>query len=564
MPSEFRLGPIQFIPLDANAPKFFGFSEYLAALALMVLAWTTADFRYKFRIQAAFLPLQKITFIVVAVVGVLTLLTDLWRAQEWLVPKGALATPSTWQAYLGGLFLFTFLGWAWFALMRRPVFGKINCKRYAMAIYRSMLKGDARELSVIADELAYSAKALIYHASKSIKKGGPKKSPTASAYANDILRLIADKRFCKAIVSSSPRTLLAFFGELRDAEKFHLPVDTFARNVVNEALNNKDSFLYHEAEGYASGLLGYIKPFSQAMFSNYRMVESIGSLLDIDVWASEKWDAEQWEAYCQIVLIVFKDYVQNDFKNHSYSLYRAKGSIERSVFNLYTLNGSTSSSYHDAEQGKLRVVMDFVEKAIKILEDNKDCQSQIRLKAAKNSTRGNTFFDHLSDLIFEVIFAASAVQKPMMLCWWIQHNSVWDKMFHFDHQNGAAAKILKFKVRRRIYDEIKQMKEFPNFRGAKFLGFCLNVLGLEVSREDHYRDSRPLHKAILSWTKKNYAWLYSYNKRVAEACLVDGYSYEKKRMRIVRTYPANGLRREKECFYFQVDKPLPKTELAPR
>ena len=94
-----------FIPLDAAAPKFFGFSEFLAGLALMVLAWTIADTRYRFRVWAAPIPLQGITFGVVAGVGVLTLLTDLWRAEQWLVPQGGLLTPASWQALLGGSFL---------------------------------------------------------------------------------------------------------------------------------------------------------------------------------------------------------------------------------------------------------------------------------------------------------------------------------------------------------------------------------------------------------------------------------------------------------------------------
>ena len=98
-----------FIPLDTNGPKLFGFSEFLAGLALMVLAWTIADVRYRFRVRTAPLPLQGITFSVVAAVGILTLLTDLWRAEQWLVPQGNVLTPATWQALLGGLFLLTFL-----------------------------------------------------------------------------------------------------------------------------------------------------------------------------------------------------------------------------------------------------------------------------------------------------------------------------------------------------------------------------------------------------------------------------------------------------------------------
>lgn len=58
MENDFVFGLIRFIPLDANAPKFFGFSEFLASLALMVLAWTIADIRYRFRVMTTPLPLQ--------------------------------------------------------------------------------------------------------------------------------------------------------------------------------------------------------------------------------------------------------------------------------------------------------------------------------------------------------------------------------------------------------------------------------------------------------------------------------------------------------------------------
>ena len=129
MSSDYCYGFVCFVPLDANAPKFFGFSEFLAGLALMVLAWTIADVRYRFRVRTTPLPLQGITFAVVGAVGVLTLLTDLWRAEQWLVPRGNLLTPSGWQALLGGLFLLTFLTWAWFAFIRPPVYGKRNAQQ---------------------------------------------------------------------------------------------------------------------------------------------------------------------------------------------------------------------------------------------------------------------------------------------------------------------------------------------------------------------------------------------------------------------------------------------------
>lgn len=567
MLNDYCYGFVCFVPLNANAPKFFGFSEFLAGLALMVLAWTIADVRYRFRVRTAPLPLSEITFIVVGAVGFLTLLTDLWRAEQWLVPRGNLLTPSVWQAILGGLFLLTFLIWAWFAFMRPPIYGKGNTKRYAQVLYQAILKGSSSELSVIANEFARSARALVHYATvKDEKKKFLKKEektnetlknrPKVTAYADDILLLIADKRFCRSIVESSPGTALAIFHEIGETKKYKIQIEVFAKNIVDEALANKDSFLFHETEIYESGLIGYHKPLSQAMFSNFRMVEDIGTLLDPNIWEKQKWDAAQWRAYCRIVLITFRDYVQQGFGGHSFVLLRAKGYIEHAALDLYKIDGLSDIALNNDVQERLRVIVQFVKDAVEIL-DKKGVPEHLRLRVREKHGVGTTFYDYLAEMIFEIIFCASAVKSPVDLCWWIQHNSVWSEFFNFGKGDRAAAKVVQFKVRRLLYDEVILMKRFPNFKGARILRFCLHVMGLCLTNKDYDRDSKALQRVILSWTKKNYAWLHSYNPRVAEACLAEGITYEGGNLRLVKTYPAEDLRREPEYIYFKVDPPPP-------
>ncbi|MEW5912654.1 MAG: hypothetical protein AB1814_08870 [Thermodesulfobacteriota bacterium] len=555
---------LSFVPLDVNAPKFFGFSEFLTGLAFMVLAWTIADVRYRFRVRTTPIPLQGITFAVMGAVGVLTLLTDLWRAEQWLAPQINSLTQSEWQAFLGGVFLLTFFTWAWFAFIRPPVYGRMNARRYARALYRTILKGSPAELSVIADEFAYSAKSLIKHATASRRlddypknseesKKPPKKLAKVTAYANDLLLLIADRRFCRAIVGSSPVTALAIFREIGEAKNYYVPIEVFARNIVNEAIANKDSFLFHEAEGYESGLLGYHKPLSQAIFANYRMVEAIGTLFEPDIWNKEKWDAAQWGAYCRAVLLTFRDCVEKGFGDHAFVLHGAMHRIEHAVSDLYKINGMTISAWDDDVQARLRVVVGFIRDAMEILE-TKEVPRHIKLRV-RNRQDARNIYDYLAGMMVEVIFYASNVRSPNELCWWIQHIYLWAELFNFDTLSGPAAKVVKFKVRRLIYNEVIQMKHFPNFKGARILGFCLNVMGLAIGDDRYNHDSKALHIGILSWTKKNYAWLHSYNPRVAEACLVDGITYDEEHLRLVKTYPAEGLRREAEYIYFDVDPP---------
>ncbi len=563
MPVEKCLFGLCFFPLESSGQKFFGFSEFLAGLALMVLAWTIADVRYRFRVRTAPIPLQTITYSVVAALGVLTLMTDLWRAGQWLVPRGNLLTPASWQALLGLVFLITFLTWAWFAFIRPPIYGKRNAKRFARTLYQYVLKGSPEELAVISDEIAASAGALVRHATdmdemKKIRAkhetNNQQKRPDVEAYANDLLLLIADKRLCRAMVKSSPGAALAIFKAIGEQQKYGIQVGIFARNLLNEALANRDSFIFHEADGYESGLIGYHKPLSQAMFANYRMVETIGTVLDPDIAGKSKWDAAQWEAYCRVVLLTFRDYLEKHSWEHSYALYRAKGYIEHAASDTYKLNELANVAWDDDVLSRLRVVVDFIDSATRLL-DKKGTPNQLRLRVREghdNHARKN-FFDFLAEMIFEVIFAASAVKSPAEQCWWIQHNAVWGKLFNFDNLSGPAGKVIKFKARRLIYQEVADMNRFANFKGAKVLGFCLNVMGLADTNHSYDKDSRALHKAILSWTKKNYLWLHNYNPQVAAACLVDGLTYDADNQRLVKTYPVGGLRREASLVYLNLN-----------
>lgn len=545
-----------FFPLDANAPKLFGFSEFLAGLALMVLAWTIGDVRYRFRVQTAPIPLRGFTFFVVATVGVLTLLTDLWRAEQWFVPAGNLLSPASWQALLAGFFLLTFLMWAWFAFIRPPIYSKRNAKQFARSLYHFILKGSAEELAVIADELSYSSRALVHHATEKKSPYGPgdekqRKVSDVESYANDLLMLIADKRFCRVIVESSPGTALGIFQEMQDADKC-VHVEIFSKNILNQALSNKESFIFHEAGSYDSGLIGYHKPLTQAMFSNYKMVEVIGTLLDPDIMPQQDWDASQWEGYSRIVLMTLRDYVSNHFWRHPFALYRAKGYIESAASDLYTLNGVLSSAWDKDVLARLRVTVEFVSKAVEVLDTKGVPDDLIKRNRPEKGIFEKTFYDHLADMVLEVVCAASNVTSPNWECWVVQHNSVWSKFFNNHKLATHAGKVIKFKARRLLYNEVLEMNRIPNFRGAKILALCLNVMGLVPVKGDYSKSSRALHLAMLSWVKNNYVALHSHNPRLADACLVGNMSYDQVNNRLVKTAPLEGLRTEPRYEYLDL------------
>ncbi len=567
MPDEYCFRALCFFPLTEPSPGIFGLQQFIPGLALMVVAWTTADAHYRFRVATAALPVRTITFWVLAIVGPLTLLTSLWHAQHWFVPRGNLLTPATWQSLLGGAFIGTFLLWAWVAFVRPPTFSPRNANRYVRAFYIAVLRD--RDLPEIVFELAPYVSAIVRLATDQHKHrrlrhpestAQPEKPSDAETGANEILLLLADRRVCRAIVKSSPITAIMLFEELAHTKRFGVPIDIFARNLVSEALRNKDSFLFTETEGYETGLVGFHKPLSQAMFSDFALVDGVGTLLDLDWKQARELDPQQWEAYCRALLMAFTSYVAQTAPAHSAVIYRALQELEVGVSDLYKLDGATGE-WDEPSWRKLGVVMDFIQNALKAL-DSKGRPTGISPRLRRVGSSSFTIYDGLADLLAEVIWNAARVQSPVSLCWSIQHNSVWADIFGNEDRNGPAAQITKRKLMGQIYKEINEMKQFPNFKGARYLGFCLNVMGLRLNTDQHHRDSFPLHRAVLRWTKKNFALLHRRNPEVAAACLVADMSFEVDELRIVQSYPVGGLRRQAHHVYLAVD-PAPNNAPPP-
>ena len=561
-----------FTPIStSHSIKIFGFSEFLAAIALLAVVYTITDFRYKFRIAVTPGYLYVSTFILIAIIGLQTLLTEVWIAESWWVPKTAWITHHTWQGIFGLLFLGTFLTWIYYAFIRPPVFSRRNARRFAQELYRIILRGNNNELKVIANELARSAEPLIRYSRLVSRRLGSqdepqkliKKKPGAEDYAYDILLLIANRKLCRQIVAASPVTAQAFFEEMTDQNKFDVPIGQFARNISSEAVIQTESFLYGEAEGYESGLLGYLKPVSQAIYGNYKLVEALAangiSPLDVHFEEQWSWNAKQWGAYCRATLIALESYLASGrYYENSYSLNRAMHDIESSFRDLYKLDNMPDAYGSDAYE-RLRVAADFIKNAIELID--KQPNPPKPLQRVREGTYPKNIYDHLALLIFEMCFDASAIKSPQETCWSIYYSIVWNNTFN-GFSDGTAWKIMRSKVSRLLYDEIVQLTEMPNYKGkgTRILGFCLNILlgtHMKPTKGNYGRDSYALAKAVQSWTRKHYLPMRQNNLDVAESVLIGRLGFDEAGSRLFITY-AKGLNQEAPKSYLELELPQEK------
>ena len=236
--------------------------------------------QYRFRVATAPLPLWRVTYWLSAFIGFGTLITDLWFAERVPTPS-FLASRHLWQAGFGLLFFVQVMIWLWYAFVRPPVFGRRNSIRFIQVLYRYILQGSERDVPIIAAELLRSAQSIIKHAPvipyiqpQELRQKRLSRAIATAECARETLLLIAHRKFYKNVIASSPMTAMAFFDAMTEQEKYHISIGQFAANLSTEALINKDSMLYHEDEGYYSGLIGYVKPFSNALYGNYALVES--------------------------------------------------------------------------------------------------------------------------------------------------------------------------------------------------------------------------------------------------------------------------------------------------
>ena len=284
-------------------------------------------------------------------------------------------------------------------------------------------------------------------------------------------------------------------------------------------------------------------PLSQPkieMFSNYPMVEMIGQTLDLDVINSWKWDSTQWDAYCRVILMVLNGYAEVGEWAHSFILFRATGAIEHAVHDLYKINGIPETQFTDDAVSRLRVAVSYISEAIKALDA---ARFPVALgRRSRDESKRPSYLDKLVDLADNLIFKSASVKSPSDLNWLIQHNCVWSELFGFSAPEGQIADLFRFKLRRALFDQIKKMETFPNFKGAAILSICLNVLAFEFKLENLDRGSAALHRAVLSWTGKNYALLKQKDDGVADACLVESITYDEAHSRLMKTHGAGRLK----------------------
>lgn len=537
-------------PVPAN--EVFGFGEFIGAVALLIVFFQIVDIRYRFRLAVLPRFFRQTVLVSIAFIGLGTLTMELWLREGWLTLRSPI-TPGMWEVIFALLFLATFVSLTYFTFIRPPVFNKRNAERFARALYRIIVKGDDAELAVVADELSRSSSNLISLCAAHEERRKSATTPGALAY--DILRMIANRKFCRHVVASAQSTAIALFEDITEFERYDVPIGPFCTAVSIESIENKDSILYHETQEFASDFIGDIKPWTKTIYGDYRMIQAMGhrSPLEIPLWSSgSRWDADRWSAYTRIVLAILRGYADCDSRHFG------DNPGWQAIENLRWLTSrlpeiDDGRNFFDTDDyRRLRIAVEFVRDAIEIVDK---AVPPIRGELKSQQAYPQDIFQSLAKLMYEVLTDATQVKGSRITTWHVQYNTTWTAIFRRHERDGRALKIVRARLIRLLYADIVEMYKLPNYVGIRVVGLVLNVMGLSMPLRQHVLPcERSIYKFASRWAERNYLKLREEYPDVAQTMLIGSLDFDPETQRVRKTY-ASWLGKEGTHEYLELDKP---------
>ncbi|HGM4734110.1 TPA: hypothetical protein ACKPYB_000627 [Stenotrophomonas maltophilia] len=503
MALEHCIGPVCFFHLDPASPKIFGFAELLAGLALIVVAWTIADFRFKFRIATAPIPVVRLSSVVVLSVSVLALLTDLWRAEGWLVPSGGPLTASSWQFLLAALFLLSFFVWVWYAVISPPALTSRTGKKIHHQLFETISNGSPQELAIVADEVRRYAKTLAEQATKFDEEyfaRTPEERrhlPPLESSANDIYGILSDRRLCKVIVRNCPGAAVDLFEAVRSTWRYQVPIGTLGRYLIEEGIADKDSVFYTENRTRAGGFIVFERSIIRTMLSDYSLLKVQPDLLRVDFEATKNWSSKELRLYAALAITAYNGFSMMRLNERPAAFAPVFSIMSDAAEGLTSVVGSDDVLSHESV-AKLRVVMQFVESGVAALRLHSEPEPDEAVSPDKLD-------DWVNLIVVQVLNVAA-----LRLDYWTALDFtqiVTQRTFTSPHFDSWAGKTILQRVRRRLFDMLQVSGGLAGMGVANVVRFCLTGIAVDRSGKLHAPHSRVLFLAVRGWLAQNFlAW----------------------------------------------------------
>lgn len=276
--------------------SFFGFSEFLTGLALLMIVWSTTDYKYRFRLYVSKLS-KNFLFTITIVIGLVTLVCD-FIALIGIITHLTQFIIQLMCALL--LFLFV-MSWVWIVFLSPPVFNESNCEKFASEFIFVCESGSDEELNILAQETIFSLPNIVRFAHEYDSENKEFSKIEKQVYY--IFSRMSAVRFCHAAVRGYFGIVL--FGCLKTEKKFNVGLETFAENYITELLKWDGSFIFRESDS-RNGYLWVSQPLITEIYGSKELLKGLNGLIRPDYSVTKDWNHKQVRAYVAVLLKAYE------------------------------------------------------------------------------------------------------------------------------------------------------------------------------------------------------------------------------------------------------------------
>jgi hypothetical protein len=296
-----------------------------------------------------------------------------------------------------------------------------------------------------------------------------------------------------------------------------------------------------ENERLEQGFTGHVKPITRSIFSNWHKLEQFAddfeSPLRLDYPYARNWDTQTWAVYFGMAKEYLRGLVSGRHGSSNarglFHVFKTTELAYEQIGNLenYANTFDPHNPYWHASEAN-----DFLKEIVKIFDE---AGERVYFNRKDKYLFGNDLSARIARLLHDAIFHASGVNTKGFRMWEVQHNLIWRPMALDKYRQTTIMKMARRKLRRMIWEDICEMDQFPNYKGARYVRFCLNVLDFydeELHRRRAFKtDSWPLAKVVSGWVSRNYQTIAKTHPPVAEAMLPANITFDPVKNILVRT-----------------------------
>ena len=518
-------------------------SGFLGILAFSVAVFTLTSPKFQIRQATAIISFRPLFFTTLLVSAIVTFTIEACILYGVRIPN--FLSPNTINYVMTATIALLILYWMKICFIAPPRLSRLTAKHFFQQTYAHVTNGSKEEMRALAREIMREAPRLIRHTPRlkrhHFEHEEPLKLSAMQTHAHLINSLLSDTRFCDMVASEIPSFPAHMVQVAVKLERFDAPIHLMVRRVVIAMLNKPGSALFVENEWVGQGFIGDAKPITRSIFGNWHLLEGyelgLESPLDLDYPHARSWDTDTWRVYFGMA----REYIRGLTSN---------GRVNWNTRGIHYILETTAKAYDQIDDLKkyedtyspynprwhAGEANSFLKDLSKAFDE---ANGWVTFNRRDEFRYGQDLSSDIANLFIETIFKAAQVNTKEFRMWDVQRNTVWAATEIHEVRDTKIMKMVRRKLRRMIWDEIVRMDDLPNYKGAAYIRFCLNVLGFydeSVHRRDTLeKDSWTLAKVVTRWVKENYQTIAISHPPVAEAMLPANIEYHRDAQTLVRT-----------------------------